>query len=153
MKILFPLSFGLLLLANCAPPAPKPEIISTLTSEGRVLPFGKSDSGDFLTFLKPTLSPTYGYSQEDPVKVDNGDNRGTGYSIAYLNSLRGPKGEVISYQRRGSCCRFKLPSSDAHGLLDIYDLTYQGCQKPIVIYLNIYEKGEMFIPLGLTAKK
>jgi hypothetical protein len=39
------------------------------------------------------------------------------------------------------------------GLLDKYEITWEGQKKPIYLYINIYEKGDLLIPYGLNAKK
>jgi hypothetical protein len=38
------------------------------------------------------------------------------------------------------------------GFLDVYELRWEGQTKPIVLYLNIYEKGILMVPLGLRLK-
>ena len=39
------------------------------------------------------------------------------------------------------------------GFLDIYELTWEGQTAPIKLYLNIYEKGVLMVPVGLSLKK
>jgi hypothetical protein len=39
------------------------------------------------------------------------------------------------------------------GLLDVYELKWEGLQKPIRLYLNIYEKGVLQVPVGLSLQK
>jgi hypothetical protein len=39
------------------------------------------------------------------------------------------------------------------GFLDVYELTWEGQSKPIKLYLNIYERGYLFVPMGLSLKK
>ena len=59
---------------------------------------------------------------------------------AYLDMLCGPNGEGIKYKRLGSCCAFESPSAPFYntGLLDIYEVTYEGLDEPVKVYLNMY---------------
>lgn len=38
------------------------------------------------------------------------------------------------------------------GLLDIYEVSYEGLEKPVVIYINMYDAGELKAPVGLKYK-
>lgn len=38
------------------------------------------------------------------------------------------------------------------GFLDVYELKWEGQKKPIQLYINIYEKGSVMVPLGLRLK-
>jgi hypothetical protein len=37
------------------------------------------------------------------------------------------------------------------GFLDVYSL--KGQKKPVRLYINIYERGALLVPVGLTIKK
>jgi hypothetical protein len=39
------------------------------------------------------------------------------------------------------------------GFLDVFELKWEGQKKPIVLYLNIYEKGYLRVPMGLSVQK
>jgi hypothetical protein len=39
------------------------------------------------------------------------------------------------------------------GFLDVYELKWDGLKKPILLYLNIYERGLLMVPVGLSLKK
>lgn len=96
----------------------------------------------------------YGLNERNPVNVGGGFTDGVKNQWRYLNGLAGPNGEEISFVRLGSCCAFK--SKDAPmggGLLDMYQITYEGLEKPITLYLNFYEEGPLLIPKGFTARK
>ncbi|MFD1872578.1 hypothetical protein ACFSDX_09065 [Hymenobacter bucti] len=96
---------------------------------------------------------TYGVTAENPVKVGGGINGGVRGEQSYLNALRGPSGQPITYRRQGSCCPFKTPNGliDNTGMLDAYTVTWEGNAKPLTLYINMYDKGDLFIPVGLTA--
>jgi len=75
-------------------------------------------------------------------------------SARFLNALAGPKGEKITFTKLESCCPFPTKSTEmGAGFLDVYELTWEGQSKPIKLYLNIYERGYLFVPMGLSLKK
>ena len=39
------------------------------------------------------------------------------------------------------------------GLLDVYEIKWEGQKNPVILYLNIYEKGYLMVPMGLSLKK
>lgn len=102
---------------------------------------------------KAVYDSTYGYTQDNPIKV-GGQASGPANEREYLNNLAGPKGEKISYKRLGSCCAFQRTNSYlGNGYLDMYELTWGNQSKPIILYLNMYDKEELWVPFGLTALK
>lgn len=149
-------TLGALAATVCAShPAPQqPEIVSRGTREGHGYPFGSSASGDAMTLTRAASSATYGYSPEEPVVVGSGvPEDGPGRERLYLRALRGPQGQPITFERRGSCCGFETENSPlGGGLLDVYELTYEGLGSPILLYLNMYDPGEALIPQRLTAR-
>ena len=97
-------------------------------------------------------SETYGYSKTNPIKV-GGFANGPANERRFLNSLSGPDGEPIWYERSGSCCSFDTKNSPyGMGLLDIYRVTYQGKKDTVVLYLNMYDKAKTGVPKGFKAK-
>ena len=71
----------------------------------------------------------------------------------FLNALAGPKGEKISYTKTGICCPFPNTKSEMGvASLDVYSITWEGQKKPVILYLNSYEKGALMVPVGFTAK-
>ena len=97
----------------------------------------------------------YGYDQDYPINMFYGDTRnGTINQQRFLNALAGPKGEEITYTKLESCCPFPTKRSDmGAGLLDVYELKWEGQKKPVILYLNIYEKGVLMVPFGLRLKR
>ena len=96
---------------------------------------------------------TYGYTEQNPIKVGGvSHERGPQNQRAFLNALRGPGGEPLQYHRQGSCCHFKTPNGMIAGLgaLDVYEVTYLGLAKPLLLYLNMYDYEPPKIPRGLT---
>jgi hypothetical protein len=87
----------------------------------------------------------YGYTPEDPIKVGEGPKG----EHEYLQWLRGPEGQKLRYVRRGSCCGFTDPSLPlGGGLLDMYEVTYDGLEKPVVLYLDMYRRDDPRAPAG-----
>jgi hypothetical protein len=97
----------------------------------------------------------YGYNQDYPVNVgftslEDGYNN----QIRFLNALAGPNGEKIEFEKKDPCCPFPSKKVETGaGLIDTYQITWNGLQKPIMLYINKYEKGELMIPLGFSIRK
>ncbi|RTQ45597.1 hypothetical protein EJV47_24190 [Hymenobacter gummosus] len=94
----------------------------------------------------------YGYTAEKPACVGGiKDNDCARNEQRFLNALRGPEGQEISCRRLGSCCGFSTPNGliNNMGLLDVYQLTWPGQDKPVKLYLNCYDSESLRIPQGL----
>ena len=97
----------------------------------------------------------YGYDKDYPVNIFfNNTANETINQERFLNALAGPKGEKISFTKLESCCPFPTKRNEmGAGFLDVYELKWNGQKKPTLLYLNIYEKGILMVPVGLTLKK
>ena len=97
---------------------------------------------------------TYGYTEANPIKVGGArQSEGPSNERRFLNALLGPNGESIKYYRRGSCCNFKTDNGYfGGGLLDMYEVTYEGLEKPVILYINMYDKEPLKAPKGFTFK-
>ena len=97
----------------------------------------------------------YGFDPDYPVnvfykstKVDNINQE------RFLKTLAGPKGEPLTFVKIESCCPFPTKRTDVGaGFLDICEITWDGNKKPLRLYLNMYEKGRLMVPVGLSLKK
>ena len=68
--------------------------------------------------------------------------------------MAGPKGEKITFTKLESCCPFPTKRCEmGAGFLDVYELRWEGQKEPIKLYLNIYERGYLLVPVGLSIKK
>lgn len=109
------------------------------------------------TFLITDYSqdPKYGYDADYPVNLFYKNSNGEDINAhRFLNALAGPKGEKITYTKLESCCPFPSKRTEmGAGFLDVYEITWDGQSKPIKLYINIYEKGYLFVPVGLSLKK
>lgn len=132
---------------------PEPRILSVTRVGGKGIPNGRSDStAPYLRVIKlqTATDPGYGYSAANAIRTGPYDTR---LHLLYLNSLRGPKGEPITYERRGACCEYEdksLPRGG--GLLDVYDIQVDGGSKTITIYVDMYRTGPPLLPVGFTAR-
>lgn len=97
----------------------------------------------------------YGYDADYPVNVFYKNAKDENLNAErYLNALAGPKGEPITFTKLESCCPFPTKRTEmGAGFLDIYELKWQGQDKPIKLYINIYERGYLLVPIGLSVKK
>jgi len=99
--------------------------------------------------------PKYGFDPDYPVNVfyRNASNE-TLNAERYLNALAGPNGEKITYKKLESCCPFPTKRSEmGAGFLDVYELKWDGQKEIVKLYVNIYERGYLLAPMGLTIKK
>lgn len=112
-------------------------------------------NGDIFSFSEMAKDKTYGYTQENPIKVGGiDDNAGPRNEQKFLESLTGPNGERISYQRTGSCCSFKTDKGFmGAGLLDKYEVRWKGQDKPVLLYINMYDYEALKVPVGFKKKK
>jgi hypothetical protein len=93
----------------------------------------------------------YGRSPQRPILVAGLDATGPSSQRAYLDRLRGPAGETVTYERQGSCCAFETPNGiSGYGMLDIYHVRYAGQTRPVALYLNMYDppEGDLHAPDG-----
>lgn len=97
----------------------------------------------------------YGYDADYPVNIFYRNTvNDTLNQQRFLNALAGPKGQKIIFSKLESCCPFPTKRTDlGAGFLDVYELKWEGQKKPIKLYLNIYEKGILMVPVGLSLKK
>ena len=97
----------------------------------------------------------YGFDKDYPVNVFYYTTRNeTINQERYLNALAGPKGQKISFIKLESCCPFPSKRSEmGAGFLDVYEVTWEGLKTPVILYMNIYEKGYLKVPVGFGLKK
>jgi hypothetical protein len=97
----------------------------------------------------------YGYNKDYPINIFYRDTKNDTINQQYfLNALAGPKGEKITFTKLENCCPFPTKTSEmGAGFLDVYELKWPGIKTPIILYINIYERGQLMVPLGLSLKK
>jgi hypothetical protein len=89
--------------------------------------------------------PTYGVTRENPVQVGGGAMFGQARERRFLEALRGPGGQPVRYKRVGSTA-----ISNTSPILDGYEVTYEGLEKPAVVYIDEYHFGELRAPRGFV---
>ncbi|MEJ2006468.1 MAG: hypothetical protein P8X57_16255 [Cyclobacteriaceae bacterium] len=97
---------------------------------------------------------SYGYSASNPIKI-GGEDLMTGPYLQrlFLNSLAGPEGQPLKYMRIGSCCSFESERGiNGIGLLDKYQVSWDGQKEPVILYLNMYDTGAVQAPVGFTVR-
>jgi len=136
MKHLFPLLLGLIILASCG-----------------TMKKAKVQANGPITISKVTTDESYG-SEKNPILVGGvADSQGPYNERAYLDLLAGPEGQKISYNRVKSCCSFDTERGFmGKGLLDVYEITYEGQKGPIFLYLNMYDYQTLYAPVGFTIR-
>ncbi|KAF2517933.1 2-dehydro-3-deoxyphosphooctonate aldolase [Flavobacterium foetidum] len=97
----------------------------------------------------------YGYDPDYPVNIFFRNTTDEALNeTRFLNALAGPNGEKITYTRLETCCPFPTKRSNmGAGFLNVYELKWEGQKKPVKLYLNIYEKGILMVPMGLSIKQ
>jgi hypothetical protein len=99
-----------------------------------------------------SVDETYGYSEKNAIKV-GGFDQGPKNERDYLNSLTGPNGEPVTFERKGSCCQFKTANSPyGMGMLDMYRVSYRGKKDTVLLYINMYDKGKLKAPKDFIMK-
>lgn len=88
-----------------------------------------------------TADPTYGYAQENPIRVGGGPFGGPARERAYLDHLLGPDGQTVAYDR--------IASTEFNGaILDAFAVTYPGQTEQVTLYIDEYAFGPPKAPLG-----
>lgn len=110
--------------------------------------------GDAFVITEYATDNRYGYDPEFPINCFYKNSRNDEINQKrFLAALTGPKGEKLFYKKLESCCPFSTKRSEmGAGFLDVYEITYVGLPKPIRLYFNIYEKGQLKVPVGLELK-
>lgn len=128
---------------------------STLKNIDENAPFPTMSDHNTFVITEFSKDVKYGYDKDYPINIFYGYNSNTTINQErFLNALAGPKGEKITYTKLENCCPFPTKRNEMGvGLLDVYELRWEGQKKPIILYLNIYEKGFLMVPFGLRLKK
>ncbi len=96
----------------------------------------------------------YGYDPDYPINIFYSSTRDENINQErFFNALAGPDGEKIFFTKMENCCPFPTKRTDmGAGFLDVYEVRWLGQKKPVTLYLNIYEKGRLMVPVGFTLK-
>lgn len=99
-------------------------------------------------------SKKYGYDQDYPINIGVIQDKNEGQYIGYFfKGITGPNGETLTYEKVDTCCPFPTKFNKlGGGLLFVYEVKWKGQLKPVKLYFNIYERGKIVCPIGLTIK-
>jgi hypothetical protein len=127
---------------------------STLKNVDNLAEIPKVSAANTFIVTAYSKDKKYGYDKDYPINVFYKNVASAKENQErFLNALAGPKGEKISYTKTGICCPFPNTKSEMGvAYLDVYSITWEGQKKPVVLYLNSYEKGALMVPVGFTAK-
>lgn len=128
---------------------------STIKNVNDNAPIPKLKDKNTFIITEVSKDKKYGYDKDYPINVFfksiNNENIN---AQRFLNALAGPQGQVITYNKIETCCPFPCKKSNmGAGFLDVYEISWEGQNKPILLYINIYEKGDLLVPIGLTLKQ
>ncbi len=148
-------ALGLLILMSCA---------TKIKSNSSSIMKGAGDSRikkveylDNYTYFLTEISDdkTYGYAESNPIKVGGvKESEGPLNQRRFLDALYGPNDKKMIYWRAGSCCPVQTSAGFNNlGMLDRYGAVEIGSSDTLTLYLNMYDKGDLMIPVGLRAKE
>lgn len=116
-------------------------VFGNLTGSLKFLPQSLTDSMDVCEI---STDQSYGYSQDNPIRVGGDAFNGPSRARAFLDNLLGPGGEPVSYQRISS-----LPHGDT--ILDMYSVAGSGINA--TLYVDQYSFSEPQAPVGFICKE
>ena len=149
MKKIFGLVASLFLFVSCI------STKSTLKNVDNNAPIPKLTKNNTFVITEFSKDKKYGYDKDYPINIFY---RGTKDDVInqqrFFFSLSGPNGEAITFSKLESCCPFPSKNTEmGAGFLDVYEIKWEGLKKPILLYLNIYERGQLMVPVGFSLKK
>ncbi len=94
----------------------------------------------------------YGYDMDYPINLGFENEKYSPKNVEYFfNAISGPNGEKISYEKIDTCCPFPTKKSAVGaGTLDIYQISFEGTEKKIILYFHQISLMLLF-PGGLKA--
>ena len=128
---------------------------STLQNVNSNAPIPQLTSSNTFLITEFSKDPKYGYHQDYPINVFYQNTKDlTINQERFLKALSGPNGEKIFFKKVTICCPFPTKNHEmGGGFLDQYEVTWVGLKKPIKLYLNCYEKGDLLVPVGFGLAK
>ena len=128
---------------------------STLKNVDNTAPIPTLSKNNTFVLSASSQDTKYGYNRDYPINVFYQNTKDENLNAErFLNALAGPNGQKLTFAKLESCCPFPTKRIDVGaGFLDIYELKWTGQTKPVKLYLNIYERGYLLVPVGLSLKK
>jgi len=127
---------------------------STIKNVDDNAPAPKLTAKNTFVITQYSADKKYGYDPDYPINVFFGSTKDENVNQQrFLNALTGPGGEKLVYIKKETCCPFPTKRNEmGAGLLDVYEITWDGNKTPVKLYFNIYEKGALLAPLGFKIK-
>ncbi len=127
---------------------------STLKNVDDNAPIPIVSANNTFVLIEYSKDKKYGYDADYPINVFYKSTKDENLNAErFLNALAGPKGEKITFFKIESCCPFPTKRTEiGAGFLDIYELKWEGQVMPLKLYINIYERGYLLVPMGLSIK-
>jgi hypothetical protein len=85
----------------------------------------------------------YGVTPAKAIRVGLDESTGPARESQYLNALRGPAGQPLRSSRIGSVL-------SAGTVLHIFELSYEGLDKPVPVFLDVYHFESPKAPAGFV---
>ena len=128
---------------------------STLKNVDDNAPIPKLSKDNTYILTEFSQDKKYGYNPDYPINVFYINSKEKNLNAErFLNALTGPNNEKITYSKLESCCPFPTKRTEiGAGFLDVYLLKWEGQTEPKKLYINIYERGYLLVPVGLSIKK
>jgi len=128
---------------------------STLKNVDDNAPIPKLTKDNTFVITEYSKDSKYGYNPDYPINIFFRNTKDDAINQQrFLNALAGPNGEQLVFKKLESCCPFPTKRSEmGAGFLDVYEVTWTGQQKPVKLYMNIYEKSVLMVPVGFSLKK
>jgi hypothetical protein len=114
--------------------------------------------------LKTSTDSTFGYSDQNPLKLKKGNQgKSIDNSYKFLSGLKTLDNQTLTLLYRSTidnptykepAIRINnrqtgLPISGKFGLLDKYVFLTSNTKDTVTLYVDIYNKGGLFLPIGL----
>jgi hypothetical protein len=113
-----------------------------------ILAFSTAEAGAQASGPSPcavSADADYARSPANPARVGGSPLFGGARQRRYLETLRGPAGETVTFTRLPA-----VDSPDGETLIDRYEVRYAGLAMPAVLHLDWYHYTELLAPQGFT---
>ncbi len=110
--------------------------IAPVAAEATIAPTGASA-------CPVATDESYGFTEANAIRVGGEAFGGPSRAEAYLDTLRGPAGQAVTYSRVGS-----QPFEET--VLDAYELTYEGAAQGAILFVDQYAFETLYAPVGFT---
>ena len=124
-------------------------VATTLVPIGATPTQGQSPAPTTQKTCEVSTDPEFALTPSKPARVGGGAFYVAARERRYLEALRGPAGQPIAFKRLGQT---RPPNAGPNSLdiIDNWQVTYDGLEKPLSIYIDAYHYSEPRAPVGFT---